>query len=280
MFDRISFALMFLFLAYLSIFEVVLNFSFSWSWGILFLFTIALCLWTKGGLIKLEVGWKGQLLIIGQRTNYFVDEGWHWAPFPFNFKTADCRQTVVKLDPLTKIATRDNVLVEVEGTIIRRILNLHKYFSVEESGIKQGLDDIWDQTIRVQIRKEDLKKVLGLHDDLAKMAYDKMGTRASNSWGIEILRVVISGIKTDPKVAEDLELEKREKLQADGQKIETQNFIERVTEMMKSGLTREQAFEQAQLALGKASKTIDAKTFNIDSNIAELLKAFSEKNHE
>lgn len=251
-------------------------FSFSLSWFILLGWIVGMWIWLKTGLIKIEVGWKGQLLSLGERKDYIMNEGWHWIPFPFTVKTTDCRQTVVKLDVLEKIITRDNIQVSIEGSIIREIFDLNKYFGVEESGIKDGLDDIWDETIRTQVADKDLTDVLKMHAELGEEAHTKMGKQATENWGIKILRVVISSVKPDSKVAEDLALRERENLQREGQIVEFKHFGDRVLELMTlppagPGLSREQAIEQVQLALGKATKNIDAKTISIDAATAGLI---------
>jgi regulator of protease activity HflC (stomatin/prohibitin superfamily) len=255
--------------------------SASWpTWLLLVVWTIGLGFWVHSGLKKIEVGWKGQLLYLGKRMPHELSEGWRWVPFPFGIKTADCRQTILKLGQLEVITkAEDNVKVKIDGTIIRKIGNLNKYFGVEESGIKQGLDDIWDQTIRTNVREKTLDEVLGMHEELRNQVHDVMAKQASKNWGIKVLRVVIASIEpADSEVMKDLELKRREELQREGQKVELMHFIERVNELMASppngaGLSREQAVEQVQLALGKASKTIDAKTITLDKTTAEIVAA-------
>jgi regulator of protease activity HflC (stomatin/prohibitin superfamily) len=170
------------------------------------------------------------------------------------------------------------VQVEIDGTLIREIKDLDKFFGVEESGIKQGLDDIWDQIIRTSVREKKLDEVLKMHVKLGEKVFSAMGEKASENWGITILRVVIAGIEPDPRVVEDLALKEREKLQREGQIIELQHFTNRVTELMASpptgaGLSREQAIEQVQMSLGKATKNIDAKTITLDPSTAAIITA-------
>lgn len=248
--------------------------SASWPIWLLFaLITFGLYTWAGSGLTKIEVGWEGQLLFLGERQEATMIEGLRWVPWPFSLKLADCRQVVIKLDTLKKIITKDNVQVEIDGTIIRKIVDLNKYFGVEESGIKQGLDDIWDETIRTRVADANLADVLKMHAELGKKAHNSMGRRASAQWGIKILRVVIAGIKPDSKVADDLALKERENLQREGQKVEFAHFIDRVKDLVAAGLTREQAIEQTQLALGKATKAIDAKTFALDEASAKIIES-------
>ncbi len=281
----ISFALLVLYGTYL----LFVNFSFSLEWFTMLVFTISLGMWTESGHKKVEIGWKAQLLLFGERLNHKMGEGWHWVPFPFSLKSADCRQTVIKLDKIEKVITADNVQVDVDGSLIRQISDLDKYFDVEESGLKQGLDDIWDETIRNKIAHSVLDDVLKMHMDLARGVIEAMGVTASDSWGLTIMRVVIASIKPDSNVAEDLALKEREELQRDGQVIEIAHFDKMVNALVnggtinatkpnevifKGGMSREQAIEQIQLALGKVTKTIDAKTISFDVATIAAINAF------
>lgn len=257
--------------------------SLSWWWVLLFFWTIGLGAWTWSGFRKIEIGWGGQLLYLGQRMNYFFDEGWRWAPFPFNIKCADRRQKVIKLDILEKIITSDNVQVEIEGSIIRQIVDLDKYFGVEEASLKLGLDEIWDETIRNKVADTTLANVLKMHVDLSEETRKAMREAASKNWGIEILRVIVASIKPDPKVADDLALTEREKLQKKGQKVEAGNITALMNMLMKpksaededkdnnKGLTQDQAYETALFITGKAApKNVTGFTFS-----PEILEAIT-----
>ena len=239
---------------------------------------MAIALWAWSGLKKMPVGWRGLLLFLGNRQEKEFKEGWRWAPFPFGIKATDCRQLVIKLDPVEAI-TKDNVMVTIEGSIVRAISNLYAYFGVEETGLKQGLDDIWDEIIRAEVRKLDLDKVLGMQGDIAHNAHVALRNHANVHWGINVLRVVVASIKpVDEKVDEDLALLKREELQRQGQALELKHFAEQVTALMKEapdgpGLTREQAIEQVQLALGQLKKETRAQAFSFDPATAAMVAA-------
>ena len=251
---------------------VFTTFSWSWSWMLLLVWTIGLGFWTRSGLKKIEVGWRGQLLFLGQRMMSYFDEGWHWTPFPFDLKSADCRQGVMKLDHLD-VFTLDNIKVGIDGSLVRRISDLDLYFGVKEEEIKQGLDDRWDQFIRHDIRGILLEDALKANIEVGHRAKDALCQKAS-LWGIEVISVLVPTILPDKEVTEDLQLKEREKLQKAGQMVEVEHFANMVKTLMTSGLTREQAIEQVQLALGKASKSIDAKNIALDAATIEAIATF------
>lgn len=264
-------------IAVVNFYEVFEVFSFSLPWFLLLVWTIALISWVQDGWDhSIEIGWKGQLLFLGARVNVILDEGRVFVPKPFGLKKADCRQTVIGLDPLLKVITADDVQVDIDGSVFRRIVNLNKYFDVEESGMKEGLDDIWDETIRSRVAQLPLDEVLKQHIDLATGAQDAMKGHANDDWGIEISRVVVASIKPDPTVAADLALKEREKLQRVGQGVEKDFTIELANDYMKPrpqglGLSPEAALEQANLITGKANPR-DLKTWSLNPEALALAK--------
>ncbi len=261
---------------------VIADRNWSGSWILSFLLTVSLWVWAFGGLKKLEVGFRGQLLFLGERQEYLVEEGWRWAPFPFEIKTADCRQNNQKLDHL-EVITEDKVRVEIDGTIIRHISDLNLYFGVNESGIQQGLDDIWDEAIRTLVATKKLIEVLKMQVDLGQKAYTAMKDHAKINWGIEITKVVVAGIKPNKEVAEDLALEERERLQKEGQMVEAKHIAGIINLLKKSevqggaGMSHGEAYETAQVITGKAKpKDIKGFTFNPEI-LAAIAKIVGEK---
>jgi regulator of protease activity HflC (stomatin/prohibitin superfamily) len=254
----------------------------SWSW-ILFLWTIVLGLWSWGGWRKIEIGWRGQLLFLGQRIDAEIEEGWRWVPLPFAIKPADCRQQIMPLDAL-EVTTSDNVRVKVGATVTYRVDDLNTYFGVEVSGLKKGIDDARDAAIRSRVRTLSLEQVLSSHDELGNELLTALEAEAVE-WGIKIIRVIIPEISpSDTEVSKDLELRERENLQRNGQRVELSHFDEMVNLLekggnlegitFKGGASREEAVQQVRLALGQSTMAVDAKTITLDSATATLIATF------
>lgn len=247
-------------------------------WFLSLIWVIFLALWASSGLKKIDVGFKGQLLFLGgRRRHIFNDEGWRWAPFPFGIKTADCRDKSQVIDALT-VLTSDNVSVSVAGTLVSRIEDLDLNFSVDPESIKQGIDDTWDEIIRTQVVGRTFDEVKVMHVDVGEQAKTALETQATGAWGIRVIRIPVTIKPASDEFVKDLELKAREELQRRGQEVELQHFISRVNALMAippagPGLSREQAIEQVQLSLGKATKTIDAKTIALDPVTAGLVGA-------
>ncbi len=245
-----------------------MNWSVSWvMFGLSAIWTIGLSIWAIHGWWKwkLDIGWKGQLLLFNQRMNFFFTEGRRFIPFPFGINSIDCREQIMKLDTLEAI-TKNNVKVSIDGTITYQVVDLHKRANVKDSEIKQGIDDARDQIIRVEVANTDLDEVLKMHSDLGKKMHKGL-KKSSARWGIKIIEVIITKVITDPKVAEDLELETREELQKKGQLVEAQNIASLVVLFTEpapkgAGLSLADAKEMAQLITGKANpKNITGYTF-------------------
>jgi len=257
---------------------VIVFANFNWSWGWIFSLagTVGLCSWAMSGFRKIEVGWRGQLLCLGERMSHTMQEGWHWVPFPFGVKVADCRHQSMQIDPLT-VLTADNIEVEIRGTLVSYVENLDLYFNVDEATIKHGIDDTWDEIIRTQVVGMPFQEVKGLHVQVSEHAKAALESQATSLWGIRVVRIPVTIKASSKEVVADLELEARKKLQRAGQKVELQHFSERVQELMTPqpegpGLSREQAIEQVQLSLNKASKKIDSKTIALDPATAAMVE--------
>jgi hypothetical protein len=274
-------ALLVLFCAYV----VLTNFSFSWAWFMMLVFTIGLGVWARSGLKNTEVGWKRILLFLGGRMNVLIDEGLAWLPWPFDGKPIDCRETAIGLDPLTVI-TKDNVQVDVDVTIFRKIVDLNLFLDVEEKTVRKGLDDTTDHIVRTEVVDLPLDGVIKIHEQLAKKVHQALEEQAVN-WGVDITKVVIAAIKPDPKIIGDLSLKKHEELQREGQRVEVAHFATMVDllvnggtidgKIIPGGQTREQAIENIQLALGRATKTIDAKVISLDAATTKVVDAVATK---
>ena len=247
--------------------------SFTWSWFFLLFWTLALAGWVSSGWKKIDLGSKGLLLLLGQRTDLKLDEGWRWAPFPFGIEPINVKEMFLELEPLVA-TTGDNVPVTIEATVAYRQKHLAKQFDVQD--LKKGLEEARSQAIRIHVKNLDLEEVLKMHEELGKKTKEALFERGDDRWGIEIMEVFVPKISPDLQVANDLALRERENLQKKGQEVEIQHFVNQVNKLMAKppagpGLSREQAIEQVQLALGKATKNIDAKTIALDSTSAELV---------
>lgn len=251
--------------------------------GILVIF--ALFSWFWSGWKKIPIGWRALRTFLGKRTHSEVEEGWRWAGWPLGFRAEDCRQAILKLDPIDAI-TNDNVKVAVDGSIVRRITDLWTFLEVNPKELLQGLDDLWDEIIRCKVRERDLEDVLAMHVALGTDAKNHIHGHATH-WGISVDKVMVAGITpSDQKVMDDLELKKREGLQRAGQRVQVGHFADMVrflsgtTPLDQSdpnspkgpGLPPELAYEAALIQIDKAeSKKLSSSTFGLDAAVVKAL---------
>lgn len=239
-------------------------------------------IWKKEGEKDLKweaipVGWKAQLLLFGQRVpGVIFDEGWWWTPIPFSKQPADCRRQTHEFTPL-KALTQDNVEVTVGGAVVYEVTNPDVYFSVKPEDLEGWLENTRKQVLRKAIRGLEQEKVLGMQDELGQVLEKALCEASEEHWGISIRQIIMPEILPDPEVAKDLVLKERETYQRKGQEVEIRFSAEMIKLLMVSkeeggaGLTREQAFEQVQLATGKTTKAIDRKDWSLDATTAAIV---------
>ena len=96
--------------------------------------------------------------------------------------------------------------------------------------------------------------------------------------GVQIERLNIGDIDVLGEVAKQAELKAKEKEEKDGQRIELEHFSEQVQALMVAppkgpGLTREQAIEQVQIALGQLKKEARTQAIALDPATAAMIVA-------
>lgn len=247
-----------------------------WNGSLFVLLVLSLAGWGFTGIKNLDVGFKAQLLFLGERKLVFFGEGKRWVPFPFDLKKEDCRTTIIKLD-LAKAFCQDNVEIEMEASIARQIINLDQFFGVNPSELKQWLDDLRDQLFRQQASKRGLREALAMSGEVKKEFKEALGERGGE-WGIQITDVVIARITpTNTKVLEDLALTERENLQQAGQlkEAETISKLIEVLRKKQSGgkeMSEELAHQTALLIADKAEKK-KLVNLGLDPATAEVVLA-------
>lgn len=232
---------------------------------------------------NVPVGWRGHVLFLGQRTGSEVGEGRRWAPLPFSLKLVDCREITLKTDPL-QVFTQDEVLVDIDGSIIYKVVDTNQYLSVDPAGIKQGLDDLYDEVVRLLVIEQPLSEVLKLQVNVSRQVFEHLERQSVPRWGIRIIRVPIPTIKPhDPKVSEDLALRKREQAQTEGQKTQFRNFLDRVEEVARelkktlpdlpSADIQREAIRTVQAQLGVLTQTSQEIKLTGDGGAETIAKA-------
>ena len=268
-------------LAFVNLAMVFVNFSWSWPWLLLVAWTLLISTWTINGWSNIEVGHKGLLLFLGERLTYVFSEGQRFAPWPFEIKTVDCRLKSQEIDQLT-VLTKDNIPVSISGTLVSQIEDPNLYFNVDPLSIEKGINDTWGEIIRTQVITKDLEDVRKMYIEVGMQTQAALEDQATKMWGLRIIRIPVTIKPVNTEVTSDMELKARKKMQRDGQEIELQHFVDQVIKLMAdppigAGLTREQAIEQVQISLGKASKNIDAKSFSVDPATTQMIAKIIER---
>ncbi len=230
-------------------------FTLSWNWVFLFTWIVLISYLVIQGWNRadIEVGFKGQLLLLGSRLKIIMDEGKNWIPWPFGVKVADMRKVTKELDPV-EIFTIDNIKVKIAKlSIVMQIDDLDTYHNVNPQDLNTLFDDIVDSNVREKIRKNSLQDVLG-------MSLGVDGTHISQdltAFGIKIFKVVVPQVvPASDKTLQDLELKKGEQLQQEGQFVEAQH-LGKLISFFKTDeggkMNHDEAVRMAKLVTGKAN---------------------------
>lgn len=104
------------------------------------------------------------------------------------------------------------------------------------------------------------------------------GTIVLDDLGVQIERLNIGDIDTLGETGRQAELQAKEEEERAGQTLELKHFSDRVKELMERpprgpGLTREQAIEQVQMALGQLKKEARTQSLALDPATAQMVAA-------
>ncbi|MFA6520694.1 MAG: hypothetical protein WCT44_03755 [Candidatus Paceibacterota bacterium] len=236
--------------------------------------------WTTGVLLVLVAtgiryngtGWWAQFKWMGDRKQYFVDEGiflvfWFLG---FSADKFDCRKKVTPLKP-TEATTADGARVLIDEIVItHQVEDLGAYTDVDPTNRQNLLDNVVDKFVRKLIRANDLDVVMG-------MAFGE-NVAGSQLWGVTIHEMIVPQVRiADPKLREVYELKKVELLEKEAQFTGGENFAKLMALLEKpiaeggAGLEHDDAVKEAKLLTNQATETI--QTINVDGDAGTAIVA-------
>jgi regulator of protease activity HflC (stomatin/prohibitin superfamily) len=115
------------------------------------------------------------------------------------------REQVLDTEPQQAI-TKDNISAYVDAVVYWRINNLYKaYYDVED--VKEAIGNLVITTLRSEIGRMDLDETYSSRSEINEnlSVYLK---EAADSWGVEVIRVEVQGIKPPQTVLDSLEKER------------------------------------------------------------------------
>ncbi|MEQ9671239.1 SPFH domain-containing protein [Coleofasciculus sp. G2-EDA-02] len=115
------------------------------------------------------------------------------------------REQVLDTEPQQAI-TKDNISVEVDAVVYWKINNLYKaYYDVED--VKEAIGNLVITTLRSEIGRMDLDETYSSRSEINKHLSIHL-KEAADSWGVEVTRVEVQGIKPPQTVLDSLEKER------------------------------------------------------------------------
>jgi len=242
--------------------------------------TVILLALVGASIKNIPVGYQAQYTWLGERVPVFIEEGWHFVPWPLQLKIIDCRATTVPIDE-ENIFTIDNVEVKVVKTsLVWKIVDLNLYQNLNPTNLAGLLDDVIDQNVRHKIRKTPWEKVLGMEFSVS----EKDIIHDLDQFGIGILKIVVPNIvPVNKEFKEAQELKSKEILQREGQRVQARHHADLIkffsgTEKLGEqgpkgpGLSEELAYEAALIHMDKAEKKkLASSNFGLDTATAKAL---------
>jgi regulator of protease activity HflC (stomatin/prohibitin superfamily) len=115
------------------------------------------------------------------------------------------RERVLDIAPQPAI-TKDNVSVEVNGVVYWRVLDLERaYYEVED--VEDAIGNLVVTTLRSAIGRQELDETYSSRDEINKTLLEELD-KATETWGVKVLRVEVQDITLPKSIMESLEKER------------------------------------------------------------------------
>ncbi|MDZ7726001.1 MAG: SPFH domain-containing protein [Candidatus Campbellbacteria bacterium] len=248
-----------------------------------------------GGLVSIEVGFLGVIVILGERIkNAHLGEGVFWLiPFFTSSEYVDARQqhkdTHVN-QALTKGTGKvGKVDLDVDVNSAWLVDNPYRRLNVNMANIEGLVDDAIRSSVVSVIGRHTRKQVFRKHQKISKET--KYGEGVSElsveiakeiegniaTFGGKIVRVYISTLLPDAKLIEQERRVAIEEAQRDAERIQSQHVIDEVNKIAKeTGASKEQAGQWFLAQIDKAEIKVDQNNFNVNTETLDALKVISD----
>ncbi|GMT48527.1 MAG: paraslipin [bacterium] len=138
------------------------------------------------------------------RFEKILSPGWHFL-YPFIDRVAyvqEMREQVLDIPPQGCI-TRDNIQVEVDGLVYLKVVDAHKAsYGIEN--YRRASVNMAQTTMRAEIGKISLDKTFTERESINESIVKEID-KASNPWGIKMMRYEIKNITPSDKIIDTME---------------------------------------------------------------------------
>ncbi|TSC90282.1 MAG: hypothetical protein G01um10142_454 [Parcubacteria group bacterium Gr01-1014_2] len=249
-----------------------------------------------GGLVKIEIGWKGVPLFLGGRlviqevreritgdpisgvsvvskAIFELKEGWNWIlPRPImGAEAIDVRERPTQVQEFTIISMNGVRLTIKPSTIRWRVENPAQTLSIEERVIGESLVELVQNTLRDEVSHREDDEALRATDEFRHIIQERADRRAVD-WGVDVIEFLIGEISLPREVQEDYEKVRREERQRAAEKVELDHVRERLGELIVMGYSRERAQEIIQTERGKVKKEIKENQISISPETGQAFE--------
>jgi regulator of protease activity HflC (stomatin/prohibitin superfamily) len=181
-----------------------------------------------------------------------------------------------------KAITQDNVTINVDAILYWKILDVQKaYYAVED--LEAALANLVVTTLRSEIGRMDLRQTFSNRNKINQELLNELD-KATENWGVKVMRVEIQEIELSPDLERALERERVAESERKAQISEADATVESINRISRALQSHPNAaavlrylatqhYVQANVELGKSpsSKIIFMDPRTLSQNVSELI---------
>lgn len=234
------------------------------------------------GIVGIPVGHKAVPLVLKKRRiDFFIykglfSEGYYWV-FPpplMGAETIDVREKQTPIENFTAL-DKEGIKITASASIQWKIIDPFKSLSITEGVIEKSLGKLIESCIRTSIRQYTTEDILGAYEETKTQIKTNLSTAAegnANTWGIEIIDVIVSHLEPPTIIVSAYENRKKETIERESETTEQEHARTQIKESIKElGLSPNEAKELFQTERGKVKKETKENKFNISQETADAI---------
>lgn len=234
------------------------------------------------GIIGIPVGHKAvPLALKKRRTDFFIYKGlfsegtyWVFPPPLMGAETIDVREKQTQIENFTAIE-KEGIKITASASIQWKVVDPSKSLNITEGVIEKSLEKLIESCIRTSVRLYTTEQILGAYEETKAQVKNDLSAKAegnANTWGIEIIDVIVSHLEPPVSILNAYENRKKEILERESETTEQEHARIQIKESIKElGLSPNEAKELFQTERGKVKKEIKENKFNISQETADVV---------
>lgn len=234
------------------------------------------------GIIGIPVGHKAVPLVLKKRRiDFFIykglfSEGYYWILPPplMEAETIDVREKQTPIENFTAL-NKEGIKITASASIQWKVLDPFKSLSITEGVIENSLKKLIESCVRTSIRQYTTEEILSAYEETKTQVKNDLSTAAegnANTWGIEIIDVIVSHLEPPTSIINTYERRKIETIEVELETIEQKHARTHIKASQDElGLSPNESKELFQTERGKVKKEIKENTLNVTKGTADAI---------